>query len=153
MITCDPSTSVMVEPARSAIERTTSAPAALSPVATTVQEGRCSQAGGPDGSENADSATGRWVAAINAVSSGGRSPANASWNLSGSITNSAAVPPPLTVGNCRGTSALFSTLSFEPASACPSASPSSGANAATNTRPTTLLASLAALVITAPPYE
>jgi hypothetical protein len=37
----------MVAPARTAIERMTSAPAALSPVATTVQEGKFFQAGGP----------------------------------------------------------------------------------------------------------
>jgi len=36
MITCDPSISVMVAPARWAMERTTSAPAAVSPVATTA---------------------------------------------------------------------------------------------------------------------
>jgi hypothetical protein len=39
MITCEPSTSVMVAPARSAIERTTSVPAALSGDASTVQDG------------------------------------------------------------------------------------------------------------------
>ncbi len=53
MITCEPSTSVIVAPARSAIERTTSVPAALSPVATTAQDGRSFHAGGPFGSENA----------------------------------------------------------------------------------------------------
>src|SRR5207344_3012011 len=84
MITCEPSTSVMVAPARSAIERVTSAPAALSPVATTAHEGRFFHAGVPFGSENADSATGRWVAAISAASSVDRSAANASWNLVGS---------------------------------------------------------------------
>ena len=42
----------------------TSAPAALSPVATTAQEGRVFQAGGPDCSEKANSATERWVAAM-----------------------------------------------------------------------------------------
>jgi hypothetical protein len=55
MITWDPSTSVIVAPARSAIERITSVPAALSPVATTAQEGRSFQAGAPPGSENPDS--------------------------------------------------------------------------------------------------
>ena len=62
MITCEPSTSVIVAPARSAIERVTSVPAARSPVATTAHDGRPFHAGGPDGSENASSATGRWVA-------------------------------------------------------------------------------------------
>ena len=66
MITCEPSTSVMVAPARSAIERTTSVPAALSPVATTAQDGRRFHAGGPFGSEKASSAIGRCVAAISA---------------------------------------------------------------------------------------
>ena len=51
MITCEPSASVMVAPARWAMERITSAPAALSPVATTAQVGRDFQAGGPEGSD------------------------------------------------------------------------------------------------------
>jgi len=38
MITCEPSTSVIFALARSAIERTTSASAALSPVATTAHD-------------------------------------------------------------------------------------------------------------------
>src|SRR5258708_34609141 len=77
MITWEPSTSVIVAPARLAMERMTSLPAALSPLATTVQEGKVFQAGTPDGSENASSATGRWVAAITAVCSGGRAGAKA----------------------------------------------------------------------------
>ena len=89
---------MIVAPARSASERITSAPAALSPVATTAQEGRSFQAGAPDGSENASSATGRWVAAITVVSSVGRSAANASWNFSGSIVNSTAGSPPFAAG-------------------------------------------------------
>ncbi len=47
MITWEPSTSVIVAPARLAIERMTSLPAALSPVATTAQEGKVFQAGTP----------------------------------------------------------------------------------------------------------
>ena len=46
MITCDPSTSVIVAFARSAIERTRSAPAALSPVATTAQDGTITEVEG-----------------------------------------------------------------------------------------------------------
>ena len=130
MITCEPSSSVIFAPARSAIERTTSVPAALSPVATTAQDGRCFQAGGPFGSENADSATGRCVAAISAACWSERSPANASRAFAGSMENSVAEPP-LAVGYVRGTSALFRTLSFEPASTAPRVSPSSGAKAAT----------------------
>ena len=51
MITCEPSTSVIVAPARSAIDRTTSVPAALSDRATTAQDGRSFHAGAPFGSE------------------------------------------------------------------------------------------------------
>src|SRR4029453_18870991 len=45
MITCEPSSSVIVAPARSAIERVRSAPAALSPLETTARAGRVFQAG------------------------------------------------------------------------------------------------------------
>src|ERR687887_1867180 len=79
MITWEPSTSVIVAPARSAMKRMTSLLAALSPVATTAQAGKVFQAGVPDGSENASSATGRCVAAITAACSAGRSAAKASW--------------------------------------------------------------------------
>src|SRR5262249_9349037 len=85
MITCEPSTSVTAPPARSAIERVTSAPAALSPVATTAHDGRSFHAGGPDVSENASSETGRWVAAINAASCSERSPAKALRAFAGSM--------------------------------------------------------------------
>ena len=64
MITWDPSTSVIAAPARWAMERTTSLPAALSPVATTAHDGRFFQPGVPLGSANAAAATGRWVAAM-----------------------------------------------------------------------------------------
>jgi len=53
------SISVMSAPARRAIDRMTSAPAALSPAATTAQDGSFRQAGGPDASLNAAAATGR----------------------------------------------------------------------------------------------
>jgi hypothetical protein len=56
MITCEPSTSMMSAPARWASARTRSAPAALSPVATTAQDGSFFQAGGPDASLNAATA-------------------------------------------------------------------------------------------------
>ena len=42
----------------------------------------------------ASSETGRWVAAITAACCAGRSAANASWSLAGSIANSVAVPAP-----------------------------------------------------------
>ena len=47
MITCEPSTSTMSAPDRWAMDRTMSLPAALSPVATTAQDGSFFQAGGP----------------------------------------------------------------------------------------------------------
>src|SRR5438045_9542300 len=78
MITCEPSTSTMSASARWAMDRTMSAPAALSPVATTAQDGSFFQTGGPQTSVNAAAATGGWVAAISAVVSGGRSVATTS---------------------------------------------------------------------------
>src|SRR5215471_3755360 len=98
MITCDPTSSVIVAPARWAIERTTSVPAALSPVATTAQLGNVLQAGRPFASENASSATGRWVAPATATDAAGKSDAKASWIFAGSIANSTAVSAPLPVG-------------------------------------------------------
>jgi hypothetical protein len=50
---------VILAPARAAIERTMSVPAALSPVATTAQLGKVFQAARPFDSENASSAIGR----------------------------------------------------------------------------------------------
>src|SRR4029453_11542438 len=115
MITCEPSARVMGAPARSAMERTTSVPAALSGEASTVQDGSDFQAGGPDGSENASSETGPWGAANTAGRGGGRSAAKTSWSLAGSIANSVAVPAPSPVGYCSATWAVERTLSREPA--------------------------------------
>src|SRR4029450_1844759 len=84
MITCEPSTSVIVAPARSAIDRTTSVPAALSGDASTVQDGSDFQAGGPDGSVKASSETGRWVAAITAACCAGRAAGNQARGFRGS---------------------------------------------------------------------
>jgi hypothetical protein len=53
MGTCEASTSVIVAPARSAMERTTLAPAALSLIGTTAQEGSFLQAGTPMRAEEA----------------------------------------------------------------------------------------------------
>src|SRR5258706_6796823 len=139
MITWEPSTSVIVAPARWAMERMTSLPAALSPLATTAQVGKVFQAGASDGPENANSATGRWVAAITVACSAGRSAANVSWKYAGLITNSTAVSVPWPVGYRSGTRAVLRMLSFEVASTSPSRSPSSGAKTATQTRPTTFL--------------
>jgi hypothetical protein len=47
MITSEPSASAIVAPVRSAMERTTSAPAALSPLGTTAQEGQGLPGGRP----------------------------------------------------------------------------------------------------------
>jgi hypothetical protein len=88
MITCEPSTSTMSAPARRAIERTRSAPAALSPVATTAQDGNLLQAGAPEASLNAAAATGRWVVAISAVCCSGRSAAKTSRSSAGLIVAS-----------------------------------------------------------------
>lgn len=131
MTTWEASTSVIVAPARSAIRRTTSLPAALSPVATTAQDGSVFQAGAPLGSTNPNAETGRWVAAMTAASSAGTSAAKASWNLTGSIANSTAVSDPVPVGYSSCSRALLSTLSLESASMSCRASPSSGAKAAT----------------------
>ena len=98
MITCEPSTSMMSAPARWASARTRSAPAALSPVATTAQDGSFFQAGGPDASLNAAAAIGRWVAAISAICWSGRSPAKASLVFGGLIANSTEVCPPCPAG-------------------------------------------------------
>src|SRR6476469_3928103 len=98
MITCEPSTSTISAPARRACARTTSAPAVLSPVATTAQDGNFLQAGGPDASLNAAAATGRWVTAISAVVSAGRSAAKASRIRAGLIANSTDVSPSCPVG-------------------------------------------------------
>jgi hypothetical protein len=121
--TCEASTSVIVAPARSAIERITSVPAALSAVATTAQDGVDFQAGGPAGCEKAPSAAGRCVAAMTALCSGGRSAANASWNFAGSTMNS--TPEPLASGYFSGTSAGPRMLSLDVFPTSPRLSPSS----------------------------
>src|SRR3954451_4956644 len=76
--TCEPSISVMIMPARCAMDLTTPLPAALSPVATAAQHGSDLHAGGPFGSVKPKDETGRWVAAIRAASSAERSAAKAS---------------------------------------------------------------------------
>jgi hypothetical protein len=60
MMTWEPSISVMVAPARSAKERTTSAPATLSAVPTADRTGRFFHAGGPLFSATAIPAIGRY---------------------------------------------------------------------------------------------
>src|SRR5262245_23357742 len=131
MITWEPSTSTIVASARSAQKRTTSVPRVLSPVATTAHVGSDFQAGAVVGSANVTSEIGRWVAAIRAVWLWGRSAANTSWTLAGSITNSVAVSVPLPVGYLNGTRAVNTTLSREPSSRASRVSPSSGAKPAT----------------------
>src|SRR6478609_11069277 len=75
MIKWEPSSSSSSAPARLAIDSRTSEPAALSPVATTAQEGSVFQAGTPDFSSNADAATGRCDAPKTVDCAVGRSPA------------------------------------------------------------------------------
>ena len=60
MMTCEPSISVILAPARCAIDRTMSLPAALSAVPTAGQDGRSFQAGCLVSSANALAAMGRW---------------------------------------------------------------------------------------------
>ena len=60
MITWEPSISVILAPARCAIDRTTSAPAALSAVPIAAQDGRSFQAGWPVSSPKMLAAMGRW---------------------------------------------------------------------------------------------
>ena len=71
----------------------------VSPKGTTAQEGRVFQAGAPFGSVKARSAAGRCVAAITAVTVGGRSAAKASWKFAGLIANSVAVSASCLVGS------------------------------------------------------
>src|SRR5580765_3633020 len=133
------------------MDRMTSAPAALSPVATTAQDGSLRQAGVPDFSSNAAAATGRWPAARTADWLGGRSAEKTSWKESGLTYSSGAVLVPEPVGYCLASSAGPRALSRDVPSTALSTSFSSVANAATKTRPTTLVASVAAFEMTAPP--
>src|SRR5215212_6943585 len=131
IITWEPSTSVIVAPARSAMERTASVPITLSPLATTAQDGRFFQAGTPVGSSNGNAGRGRWVAAIKEVCSAGRSAAKTSWKSAGSIVNSTAGSAPSPVGYWSGLKAGVTTESFELPAISARVSPSSGTKAAT----------------------
>src|SRR3712207_7521547 len=64
MITWEPSASVTAAPARAAMVRRTSLPAALSPVGMTAQDGRLCHAGAEVGSTKPRAEMGRWVAAM-----------------------------------------------------------------------------------------
>src|ERR1700751_3433157 len=86
--TWDALTSMISAAALLAMDSTTSAPAALSLVATTAHDGSFFQAGAPVFSPNAATETGRCDRAITAVCSLGRSAANASWNRATSMDNS-----------------------------------------------------------------
>ena len=87
-------------------------PAALSPVATTAQDGSDFQAGGPHGSENASSATGRWVAAIRAACSAGQVGGERVVELRGIDRELDGGLRAVPVGYWSGTSAVFRTLSL-----------------------------------------
>src|ERR1700689_1007995 len=109
----------------------TSAPAALSPVATTVQDGSFFQAGGPDASPNAPPPVGgRGGAAISAPAAAGRSAAKASRNSAGLTASSTAVSPSGPAGYLYCTRAAPRMLSLEPLSTSFRFSPSSVAKAA-----------------------
>jgi hypothetical protein len=75
MMTCEPSISVILAPARWAMDRTTSAPAALSAAPTAARDGWSFQAGCPVSSTNALAAMGRWERPRTSDSSCGRSAA------------------------------------------------------------------------------
>ena len=81
MMTCDPSISVIDAPARSAMDRTTSAPAAVSPVATTLDDGRFFHPGTPEGSER-ELGNGTLGRSHHGRLRRWRWAANASWNCS-----------------------------------------------------------------------
>ena len=60
--TCEPATSVIVAPARSAMRRCVSGGITRSSVPTTAQLGKVFHAAAPDGAVLAPSAIGRWLA-------------------------------------------------------------------------------------------
>ena len=153
MITCDPATSVIVAPARCACARTTSVPAALSSVATTAHDGMLRHAGRPFGSENARSETGRWMAALDRGLLGGKVGGEDVAQLRGIDREFhgglRALPRRVAMRDLGGAEEAVLRGGRDLAER----SPSSGAKAATKTSPTTFVAWLAALEITAPAYE
>ncbi|GAA4256370.1 hypothetical protein GCM10022255_068890 [Dactylosporangium darangshiense] len=93
--------------------------------------------------------TGRCTAAIASAVAGPTSLMNALRNSCGRIESSTSVPPP-GIGTCT---AVVTSGRVPPALSANADSPSSGTNAAMYTSALTFPFPVAALVITAPPYE
>jgi transposase InsO family protein len=89
--TCEPATSVIVAPARSAIERCVPGGMTRSSVPTTAQLGRPDHAGLPDGVVFALNVIGRWLSTISQRSASGRSCANESCTVS-ALRNASTSP-------------------------------------------------------------
>src|SRR6478609_421702 len=89
--TCEAATSVIVEPARSAMLRWTGGGITRSSVPTTAQLGMVFHAALSVGAMLAPRAIGRWLAAINHRSASDRSWANASCTVEG-LRNASASP-------------------------------------------------------------
>jgi hypothetical protein len=88
---CDPATSVIVRPARSAMLRWVAGGMTRSSVPITVQLGIVFQAVVWVGAVFAPSVIGRWLATISHRSASGRSCAKASWTVDG-LRNASASP-------------------------------------------------------------
>ena len=88
--TCDASSSLTVDPARSAMRRSTATGMTRSSVPMTAQLGIVFHAGAPDGVTFATSDAGRWLATIVQRSASGRSCANDACTTSGFRKTSAA---------------------------------------------------------------
>ena len=89
--TCDAATSVIVEPARSAMLRCVAGGMTRSSVPITVQLGMVFQAVVCVGAVLAPSVIGRWLATISHRSASGRSCAKDSWTVDG-LRNASASP-------------------------------------------------------------
>ena len=92
--TCEALTWLTTEPARAAMNRWVAGGMAWSLVATRYHDGIVFHAGTPEGSVNAATENGRWVAYIRLVVLRGRSPANASRKTSALMYRSTPLPPP-----------------------------------------------------------
>ena len=89
--TCDPATSVIVEPARSAMRRCVAGGMTRSSVPITAQLGMVFHAAVSVGAVFAPRVIGRWLATISYRSASGRSCAKASWTTDG-LRNASASP-------------------------------------------------------------
>src|SRR5450830_1161424 len=112
-------------------------------------DGMVFQAGAGEASFSAASVIGRWPAAIRRALASGKSAANWSWNLLCWMYRSLPPSAKATGGASVGPRVLPGNLPDRPTAV----SPASGANAATYTSALTLLAPVAAALITEPPYE